>query len=402
MKMAISRIAVVATIFFCSTVSWAAESILRIGVMADMSGLYADLSGPGSAYSVELAVKDFGGLVSGRKIEIVQADHQNKPDLASAIARRWYSTEGVDVIVNAAGSAVALAVVEIAKTYNKSALITGAVTNRLSNESCTPNHVHYGLDNDAIVNGTVNALVGKGLNTWYFLVADYAFGTSLLTAATNFIEHSGGKVIGSVKHPLNSQEFSSQLLQAQASKAQVIGLANASTDMTNSIAQANEFGIAKGGQTVAAMIVFITDVHALGLQKAQDTLLTTAWYWDSDDKSRAFAKRFFEKFNRVPTYYQAADYSATTQFLKAVSKTGWADGRKAIAAMKGIAIDDFFAKGGKIREDGLLIHDVYLARVKKPSESRRPWDYYDIIATVPGDKAFQKISESRCPLVVKK
>lgn len=379
----------------------AAENALRIGVLADMSGIYSDMTGTGSVRAVELAVQDFGGSIDGRKIEIVQGDHQNKPDIASALVRRWFDSEGVDVVVNAAGSATALAVVEIAKTYNKSALITGAISDRLTNDACSPNHVHYGLNSHALVNGTVKALIDQGKKTWFFLVADYAFGHSLLAEATKFIELNGGKVVGSVKHPLNTSDFSSFLLQAQASKAQVIGLANASTDMSNSIAQAREFGLQKGGQDLAAMLIFLTDVNAMGLDRAQNTVLTTASYWDKDAASRAFAERYFQTVKRMPTFYQQADYSATMAYLQAAKSTGWRDGRAVIAAMKDKPINDFFARGGAIRQDGLLVHDVYLARIKSPSESKKPWDYYEIISTVPGAQAFGSMADSKCPLVKK-
>lgn len=379
----------------------AAEDVLRIGVLADMSGIYSDMTGAGSVRAVELAVQDFGGSINGKKIEIVQGDHQNKPDIASALVRRWFDSEGVDVVVDAAGSAVALAVVEIAKTYNKSALITGAISDRLTNDACSPNHVHYGLNSHALVNGTVKALIDQGKKTWFFLVADYAFGHSLLAEATKFIELNGGKVIGSVKHPLNTSDFSSFLLQAQASKAQVIGLANASTDMSNAIAQAGEFGLQKGGQDLAAMLIFLTDVNAMGLDRAQNTVLTTASYWDKDDGSRAFAERYFQTIKRMPTFYQQADYSATLAYLQAAKSVGWRDGRATITAMKDKPINDFFARGGAIRQDGLLVHDVYLARVKSPGESKKPWDYYDIVSTVPGAQAFGSMADSKCPLIKK-
>lgn len=379
----------------------AAEDVLRIGVLADMSGIYSDMTGTGSVRAVELAVKDFGGNINGRKIEVIQGDHQNKPDIASTLVRRWFDSEGVDVVVNAAGSATALAVVEIAKTYNKSALITGAISDRLTNDACSPNHVHYGLNSHALVNGTVKALIDQGKKTWFFLVADYAFGHSLLAEATKFIELNGGKVIGSVKHPLNTSDFSSFLLQAQASKAQVIGLANASTDMSHAIAQAREFGLQAGGQDLAAMLIFLTDVNAMGLDRAQNTVLTTASYWDKDDGSRAFAERYFQAVKRMPTFYQQADYSATLTYLQAAKSAGWRDGRAVIAAMKDKPINDFFARGGAIRQDGLLVHDVYLARVKSPSESKKPWDYYDIISTVPGAEAFGSMTDSKCSLVRK-
>lgn len=401
MRLALRTAAAAALMAAIASPALADGKVLRLGVMADMSGMYADISGPGSVAATEMAVADFGGVIDGKKIEVVRADHQNKPDTASTLARQWYDSGGVDVIVNAAGSSVALALVEIAKERNKTVLVTGAVTNRLTQDSCTPNHVHYGLDNYALVNGTVNALLDKGAKTWFFLVADYAFGHSFLADATAFIEKRGGSVLGSVKHPLNSSDFASYLLQAKASKAQVIGLANAATDMINSIAQSQEFGIVKDGQTVAATIMFITDVHAMGLAKAQGTTLTTAFYWDMDDKTRAFAERFHAKVGRMPSFYQAADYSATLHYLRAASRVGWEDGRRVVAAMKQERVNDFFGRGGHIREDGLLIHDIFLARVKKPSDSKRPWDYYEILSTIPGEAAFQPLAESRCPMIKK-
>lgn len=393
--------ATISSMFLFAGPSEAAQDVLRIGVLADMSGIYSDMTGPGSVKAVELAVHDFGGSLNGKKIEIIQGDHQNKPDIASTLVRRWFDSEGVDVVVNAAGSATALAVVEIAKSYNKAALITGAISDRLTNDACSPNHVHYGLNSHALVNGTVKALIDQGKKTWFFLVADYAFGHSMLAEATKFIEQNGGKVVGSVKHPLNTSDFSSFLLQAQASKAQVVGLANASTDMSNAIAQAGEFGLQKGGQDLAALLIFLTDVNAMGLDRAQNTVLTTASYWDQDEKSRAFAERYYKDIKRMPTFYQQADYSATLAYLQAAKSVGWNDGRAVIAAMKDKPINDFFARGGSIRQDGLLVHDVFLARVKSPAESKKPWDYYQIVSTVPGATAFGSIAASKCPLINK-
>lgn len=394
-------VTVIAVLVAATAAPFTAEKPLRIGVLGDMSGLYSDIGGAGSVRAVELAVEDFGGRPGGRPIEVLQADHQNKVDIASAIAHRWYGEQGVDVIISAMGSAVALAVVEIAKVYNKAAVITGASTDALSNEACSSNHVHYALTNHAFVAGTVNALLQEGKKSWYFLVADYAFGHSLLAEATKLITAHGGAVVGAVKHPLGTQDFSSYLLQAQASKAQIIGLANATTDMTNAVRQAREFGIPGATQDIAAMVVFITDVHAIGLERSQNTLLTTAAYWDIDDNARAFAKRFFARIGRMPTFYQMADYSGTRAYLEAAAKVGTEDGAKTIAAMKGHPIIDFFARGGMIREDGVLVHDVFFARVKTPAESKAPWDYYQILATIPGDRAFNSLSESKCPLVLK-
>lgn len=372
---------------------------LKIGVVADMSGMYSDMTGLGSVAAVKLAVEDFGGELNGRPIEVISGDHQNKADIASALVRKWYGADDVDVVVNAAGSAVALAVVSVAQAENKAALITGAVTDRLSNDSCTPNHVHYGIDNNALILGTVDALLKQGKKKWFFIIADYAFGESLFALAKPYIEANGGSVVGSVKHPLNTPDMSSFLLQAQASGAEVIALANGGSDTINSVSQAGEFGIVEAGQGLAAMIMFLSDVHALGLEKAQGLTLTTPSYWDMDDASRGFAERFHSSMGRMPSFYQEADYSATLAYLKAAAQAGTADGAKVIAEMKGKPIEDAFARGGIIREDGLLVHDVYLAQVKSPEESKRAWDYYDIIATIPGEKAFRALSDSKCPLV---
>lgn len=385
----------------CASTVFAQDKPLKIGVIADMSGLYADMTGMGSVKSVEMAVQDFGGKLGERRIEIVTADHQNRADTASAIVRKWFTADGVDVVVNAAGSAVALAVTEVSKSTNKAALITGAVSDRLSNDACTPNHVHYGIDNYALVHGTVGALMGQGKKSWYFVVADYAFGHSFLSEAAPFIEARGGTILGSVKHPINSPDMSSFLLQAQSSKAEVVALANGGSDTVTAVRQAQEFGLQKGGQNVAAMIGFLTDIHAMGLPTAQGLMLTTPAYWDLDDRSRAFSERFFKAVGRMPTFCQQADYSATLAYLRAALKVGSTDGAKVISEMKGKPIDDMFAQGGYIREDGLLIHDVYLAKVKTPEASKRPWDYLEITATIPGEKAFRPISESRCPLIKK-
>lgn len=374
---------------------------LRIGVLADMSGLYSDMTGRGSVQAVQFAVEDFGGSINGKKIEVISADHQNKADIASGIARKWFDTEGVDVIVNMAGSATALAVVEIAKQKNKVGLVTGALASKLSNEACTPNHLHYGLDTYAVSRSVTRAVTELGMKKWFFITADYAFGQSLQSDAERFIKQAGGTIVGGVRHPLNASDFSSFLLQAQASKADVIALANGGSDFVNAMAQAQEFGITKGKQRVVPLLMFITDLHAMGTAKAQNALTATPFYWDRNDQTRSFAKRFFSKLGKMPGEYQASDYSATLQYLRTVAKVGWGDGRRVVEAMKGKPLDDFYAHGGTIREDGVLIHDLYLARVKGPSESKYPWDYFEIKATIRGEDAFQPLSESRCPLIRK-
>lgn len=378
------------------------SNVLKVGVLTDMSGLFADMSGSGTVFSAERAVADVGANINGKPIKVVVADHQNKADVASAIARKWFSEEGVDVIVNAAGSAVSLAVVEMAKTYNKAVLITGALSARLTNESCSPNSVHYGLDTYALSNGIVQALSKQGVKSWSFIVPDYAFGISLQQDAEKFIKNAGGSVKGGIRHPLNSSDFSSYLLQAQSSGADVIAIGSGGSDAVNIIKQAKEFNIGGGSQKLAALVLFISDVHAMGVENVQDLNLIEGFYWNFDDASRAFSKPFYEKFRRMPTVYQAADYSALRQYLKAAVTADWTDGAAVIAQMKKGPIDDFFARGGHIREDGLLVHDLILARVRKPAEIKQPWDYYEILQVIPGETAFQPLSASRCEMITRK
>jgi branched-chain amino acid transport system substrate-binding protein len=381
---------------------WANSEILKIGVLTDMSGTFADMAGSGTVFSVERAVSDVGTNINGKPIQVIVADHQNKADVASALARKWFSEDGVDVIVNAAGSAVALAVVEMAKTYNKTALITGALSTRLSNESCSLNSVHYGLDTYALANGTVQALTKQGAKSWFFIVPDYAFGISLQQDSEKFIRSAGGTVKGGVRHPLNTSDFSSFLLQAQSSGADVIAIGSGGSDMVNAVKQAKEFGVGSKGQKLAALVLFISDVNAMGVENAQGMNLTEGFYWNFDEASRAFSRPFYDKFHRMPTVYQAADYSALRQYLKAALTTDWTKGDGIVAEMKKGPINDFFARGGHIREDGLLIHDLILARVRKPADVKEPWDYYEVLQTISGETAFQPLSESRCELITKK
>jgi len=378
------------------------SNVLKVGVLTDMSGLFADMSGSGTVFSAERAVADVGASINGKPVKVVVADHQNKADVASAISRKWFSEEGVDVIVNAAGSAVALAVVEMAKTYNKTVLVTGALSTRLTNEACSPNSVHYGLDTYAISNGVVQALSKQGVKSWFFIVPDYAFGISLQQDAEKFIKSAGGVVKGGVRHPLNSSDFSSYLLQAQSSGADVIAIGSGGSDAVNIIKQAKEFNIGRGSQKLAALVLFISDVHAMGVENVQDLNLIEGFYWNFNEASRAFSKPFYDKLRRMPTVYQAADYSALRQYLKAAATTDWTDGASVVAQMKKGSIDDFFARGGHIREDGLLVHDLVLARVRKPAEIKQPWDYYDILQVVSGDAAFQPLSVSRCDMITRK
>jgi branched-chain amino acid transport system substrate-binding protein len=374
---------------------------LKIGGILDMSSLYADITGPGSLEAAKMAAEDFGGQVLGRKIEVIAADHLNKADLSANIARDMLDNQGVEMIYDVAASATALAAAEIAKQRGKIIMFNGPGSIRLSNEACGPYTVHYVFDTFAQANVTGLAAVKSGLDTWFFLTADYAFGQDLEKDTTNVVLKSGGKVLGSVRHPLNTSDFSSFLLQAQSSKAKVIGLANAGGDTVNAIKQAAEFGIMKGGQKLSPLLAFVTDIDSIGLDTAQGLLLAEAFYWDLNDDTRAFSKRFMERVKRPPTSAQAGVYSSVTHYLQAVKTAGTTDSAAVMKIMKETPINDFFAKNGRIREDGRMVHDMYLFEVKKRSESKGRWDDYKLLATVPGDQAFQSLEQSRCPLVKK-
>ena len=374
---------------------------LKLGAILDMSGLYADITGEGSATAARMAVEDFGGSVLGRKVEIIAADHLNKADVSANIARDMLDNQGVEAIVDVAASATALAAGEIAKARNKIIIFNGPGSIRLSNEACGPYTVHYVFDTYGQANSTGLATVKQGLDSWFFLTADYAFGQDLEKDTTNVVQKLGGKVVGTVKHPLNTSDFSSFLLQAQSSKAKVVGLANAGGDTINAIKQASEFGLTQGGQKLSPLLAFITDIDSVGLQTAQGMVLAEAFYWDMNDETRAFSKRFIEKIKRMPTSAQAGIYSSVGHYLKAVKAAGTTDAAAVMKVMKETPINDMFAKNGKIREDGRMIHDMYLFEVKKPSESKGRWDDYKLLATIPGDDAFQPLSASRCPLVKK-
>jgi branched-chain amino acid transport system substrate-binding protein len=374
---------------------------LKLGGILDMSGLYADITGPGSEMAAKMAAEDFGGEVLGRKIEVIAADHLNKADLAANIARDMLDNQGVEMIYDVAASATALAAGEIAKARNKIIMFSGPGSIRLSNEACGPYTVHYVFDTFAQANVTGLAAVKQGLDTWFFLTADYAFGQDLEKDTTNVVREAGGKVLGSVRHPLNTSDFSSYLLQAQSSKAKVIGLANAGGDTINAIKQAAEFGVMKGGQKLSPLLAFVTDIDSVGLETAQGLLLAEAFYWDLNDDTRAFSKRFMERMKRVPTAAQVGVYSSVMHYLKAVKAAGTTDSAAVMKIMKDTPINDVFAKNGRIREDGRMVHDMYLFEVKKPSESKGRWDDYKLLATVPGNEAFQSLELSRCPLVKK-
>jgi branched-chain amino acid transport system substrate-binding protein len=377
------------------------DGVIKIGVMNDMSGTYSDLSGQGSVIAARMAVEDFGAAAKGMKVEIVSADHQNKPDVGSNVVRTWFDVDKVDVVVDVPTSSVALAVNQIAKDKNKVFLVSGAAASDLTGKACTPNTIHWTYDTWALANGTGNAIVKTGGDTWYFLTADYAFGHALERDTAAVVEKNGGKVVGKVRHPFPGQDFSSFLLQAQTSKAKIIGLANAGADTINSIKQAAEFGIVQGGQNLAALLAFITDVHALSLKTAQGLIMTEAWYWDLNDNNREFAKKFAPQFKGVhPTMVHAGVYSAVMHYLKAVEALkSDADGAKVVAKMKEMPTDDKLFGKGVVRQDGRKIHPMYLFEVKKPSESKGPWDYYKVRATIPAEQAFRPMSEGGCPLV---
>ncbi len=370
---------------------------VKIGILNDQSGVYADYGGKYSLEAAHMAVEDFGGEVLGQKIEIVTADHQNKPDLATSIARRWYDTEGVDMITELTTSSVALAVQELSKEKKKIDIVVGAATSRITGDACTPYSFHWAYDTRALAVGTGGALTRAGGDSWFFLTADYAFGYALEKDTSSVVNDNGGKVLGSVRVPLNSSDFSSFLLQAQSSKAKIVGLANAGLDTTNSIKQAAEFGIVKGGQKLAGLLMTLAEVHGLGLEAAQGLVLTEGFYWDHDDQSRAFGERFMKRTGRMPSMIHAGTYSAVLSYLKAVKAANSKDTEAVTAKLKELPVDDAFAKG-KVLANGRMVHDLYLFEVKKPSESKKPFDYYTQLAVVPGDSAFFTAKESGCPL----
>jgi branched-chain amino acid transport system substrate-binding protein len=372
---------------------------VRIGFITDMASLYADIDGPAGAEMIKWATQDFGGKVLGRPIEVVSADHQNKADVASSKAREWMDKDNLSLLIGGTSSGTNLAMATVAKEKKRPFISIGAGSARLSNEDCSPYTVHYAYDTVALAKVAGNALVKAGNKTWFFLTADYAFGYSLEGDAANVVKANGGTVVGTVRHPLNASDFSSFLLQAQGSKAQILGLANAGGDFTNAMKAAKEFGITKT-MKVAGLLVFINDVHSLGLANTEGLQLADSWYWNQDDASRKFAKRFFDKYKRMPSSIQAADYSATMNYLKAVQTAGTTDGDKVMSTLKGMKIDDFYNKG-QIRADGRMIHDMFLFQVKSPKESTTPWDYYKLIAKVPGDQAFTTVAESKCSLLKK-
>jgi branched-chain amino acid transport system substrate-binding protein len=370
---------------------------IKIGIISDMSGVYSDVDGPGGVEAVKMAIADMGGAIDGKKIEFVSADHQNKADIAASKAREWFDQQGVDMLIGGTNSGANLAMAKVAAEKKKVFIAIGAGSARLTNEECTPYTVHYAYDTVALARGTGAAIVKQGGKRWFFLTADYAFGHSLEKDTTDVVKANGGTVVGSVKHPLSASDFSSFLLQAQASKAQILGMANAGGDTINAVKAANEFGISKS-MKLAGLLVFINDVHTLGLKTTQGMYLTDGWYWDQSPESRAWSKRYFAKMKKEPSMLQAADYSATMNYLNAVKAIKTDDGDKVMAQLKKTKINDMFTKNGEIRPDGRMVHDMYLMEVKKPSEAKYPWDYYKVVQTIPGAQAYTTKAETKCAL----
>jgi branched-chain amino acid transport system substrate-binding protein len=378
------------------------DDVVKIGLLLDLSGVYTDIAGKGTATAAQMAIDDFGGTVLGKKVELVYADHQNKADTAANKAREWFDTAKVDAILDVAGSATALSALEVAKLKNKLIVFNGPGTHRLTTDLCSPVSIHYAYDTYSLANVTAKALAKSGGNTWYFLTADWAFGHALQQSATEVVQEANGKVLGAAKHPSNASDFSSYLLQAQASGAKVIGLANSGADTVNAIKAANEFGITKTGkQKLAGLLMFINDIHAIGLPIAQGMVLSEAFYWDLNEQTRAWSRRYFSKMQKMPNMIQAGAYSSTMHYLKAVKAAGTDDTAAVMKQMKATPINDFFARNGKIREDGRMVHDMYLFEVKSQAESKTPWDYYKVLATIPANQAFLPLEKSNCPLVRK-
>ena len=375
------------------------DGVVRIGVVTDMNGALSDLSGRGSATAVRMAVEDFGGKVLGQPIEVLEMDHQNKADIASSKVREWFDQQKVDMITDLTNSAVALAAMGVAKEKNRIAIVNGAGATRITNDACTAISVHYAWDTYAMANGTARAIIKNGGNSWYFLTADYAFGHQSEKDVTEVVNASGGKVLGSARHPLGAADFSSFMLSAKNSGARIIGLANGGNDTINAIKAAQEFGVDPRKQSLAGLAVFITDIHGVGLKAAQGLMLTEAFYWDANDDTRRWSRRYFERMKKMPTAIQAANYSSTLHYLRAVKDAGTDATQAVMAKMKSTKINDFFARNGSIREDGRMVHDMYLVQVKAPGESAYPWDYYKVLATIPGNDAFQPLSRSTCALV---
>ncbi|MFY1872636.1 ABC transporter substrate-binding protein [Achromobacter xylosoxidans] len=373
------------------------DDVIRIGFITDMSGVYSGPDGPGGAEAIKMAIEEMGGEINGKKIELLTADHQNKADIASAKAREWFDQRGLDMLIGGTNSSTALAMSKVAADKKKPIIVVGAGAPALTNEQCTPYTLNYAYDTVAQARGTGAAVVKAGGKSWYILTADYAFGHALQADTTKVVEAGGGKVVGSVKHPLSTSDFSSFLLQAQASKAEILALANAGADATNAIKAANEFGLTKT-MRLAGMIMFINDIHAMGLETAKGMYLTDSWYWNASDETRAWARKFYERRNAMPSSLQAADYSAAIQYLRAVKATGTDDADKVLAYLRENKLNDVYIKNGVVRPDGRVVHDMYLLQVKTPEESKAPWDYFKVVQTIDGNEAFTTKAETRCAL----
>ena len=386
-----------ASLFGSSAHAQISGDVIKIGFITDLSGLYADIDGPAGAEAIRMAIADMGGAVNGKKIELLVADHQNKPDVAASKAREWFDQQGVDMLIGGTNSGTALAMAKVATEKKKPFLAVGPGSSALTNDQCSPYTIHYAYDTVALAKGTAPAVVKAGGKSWFFLTADYAFGTALQADATAAVTKSGGSVVGSVRAPLASSDFSSFLLQAQSSKADILGLANAGGDTINAVKAANEFGVTKT-MKLAGLLMFINDVHSLGLKATQGMYLTDSWYWNQSAESRAWSKRFFDKFKRMPSSLQAADYSVAQFYLSAVKAAGTDDGDKVNEQMRKSKVNDMYAKGGYVRADGTMVHDMYLMQVKTPAQSTTPWDYYNVVATTKGEDAFLTKAESKCAL----
>ena len=372
---------------------------IRIGYLADMSGTYRDLSGPGGLEALKMAVEDFGGQVNGKKIVIFNADDLNKPDVGANTVRQWIDEKNVDVVTGLVATSVVMAVNKIVEQEDKLALISGSASSSLTNEYCSPNDLHWVYDTYALSNGTAHAVLEEGGKDWFILAADYAFGHSLEADITKVVESGGGKIVGSVRHPFPSNDFSSYILQAQGSGAEVVALANAGADMVNALQTASQFGLTQSGQKLAGMVVFLNDVHSMGLEVTQGLMLTTGWYWDMNDETREWAQRYYDRVGRMPSMTHAGVYSSTIHYLNAVKETDSDESQVVRAKMIETPINDMFAKNGKLREDGRMVHDMYLAQVKTPAESKSEWDLYNILRTIPADQAYRPLAESQCKLI---
>ncbi|WP_106230706.1 ABC transporter substrate-binding protein [Halomonas ventosae] len=388
-----------ATLMATSAQAQMSDNEVRIGYLADMSGTYRDLAGPGGLAALEMAVEDFGGEVNGAPIEVFSADDRNSADVGANTVREWFDTRNVDLVAGMVASSVTIAATKVIEENDGLGIVSGSAASSITNEHCTPNHIHWVYDTYPLANGTAKAVVEQGGDTWFMLTADYAFGHALEADVTSVVEENGGEIVGGVRHPFPTSDFSSYILQAQGSGAKIVGLANAGADTVNAISTASQFGLTQSGQQLAGLLIFLNDVHAMGLEDTQNLLLTTGWYWNMDDQAREWADRYFERVGKRPTMVQAGIYSSTMHYLETVAEAGTDDPETIRAAMAERPVEDFFSRNGRIREDGRMVHDMYLARVKTPEESQGEWDLYEILATIPAEEAYRPLSESQCDLV---